>query len=571
MRFPSSRLILTALVALIFIATLLARRDYSLAGYAINDRFLSMVRDDRYNAILVDYKPQGESFGSVCVNDLSANNCLKIIVIDSRKSFPPGAEAVRDAIRLNAIALPGDVVIIDSYLLDFIFVASARVFALRFFGMQINMNGYTAEVLNWYQSLATLQREFSSHDLGGLADWEPIAAVADQYLEDNMFKKSDSLFDPAIAFAPIVEHEVSHLLLERGLANSIKRRVLAMLGLYDQLEEERRADRLGLVKSEGFLTVDVTSAMERSEAIRLKSFSKLPQGAFEGFFDLLYRDGFYSVSDYFVQLALFDFFDGFRGLSAKELFVKLRFKECSADAGKPATQFGDPSEVLQAEFSPVPLLTKSEFNGLVKRYDGAFPSGVSRAVHDSNLSRGLALSLQVKDHGVPRLWDYRDSASLANLASAVSARDYSLYDPSLAFSDTSVAVPDARDLKRALNYFGAEELDVCGDFECFVVFGKTGAFFNVVLRDNRLVRIDGYVNKYVGGDGERQQNLDIMATLILEAGVPKSEIRRAVETTRLSFSECAGSSEDFRVGKLLLTSTTLSDSGLVYFQIEPAN
>lgn len=73
--------------------------------------------DDRYNGFLESYQPI-QIQQKICANPTQQSDCLKVYVLDSRSEALQELPEFQRLLRLNALAIPDDTILLDSFLLD---------------------------------------------------------------------------------------------------------------------------------------------------------------------------------------------------------------------------------------------------------------------------------------------------------------------------------------------------------------------------------------------------------------------------------------------------------------------
>ncbi len=389
-------------------------------------------RDDRYKIALQAYAELRRSIDErpICLEPPIRDDCINILVLDAVSDGSQGAGSstpwLRD-LRLNALALRPNLILVDARLLDFLSVALNN--ALTATTAHLLKEGFYADVMRnamaqaSYADFADIEEFFKP---GSVADGSPIWKLAEQSLETYQRMSNEkgplgslknSYF--VVVFAILLEHEIAHLdgggtphwafriksVVEQAAASMVYR-------------EELRADRIALDRvtrmMEMFRIWSRSNPSELDEYFEDPFFGNLPLIAYAGFL----RD-----------LALYDGLQGFRGLAARDLALSFLHRNCEEEPGLELLGFNAQDRILAAGRKSLPILTEEEFSILRSRLANADLSQTHRHnfVRAEEVLARIKLLPQFIDVENPRQSDYIN-ALLQN-------------KPSLAFIDKSPFIP----------------------------------------------------------------------------------------------------------------------------------
>lgn len=522
--------------------------------------------DDRYNGFLEAYQPI-QVTQNICANPIDQSGCLKVYILDSRSDDLRNLPELARLVRLNALAIPDDTILIDSFLLDLLFAHAFRNRTLKFVGA---MQGYWPEsigAINWQQQFAMYDYEFGEnpHVIDGWLNAKELAA--DLMGDFENFDQNEVWFT-ATVLGPLIEHEIYHLKLDAAYLTSFGRRIQLLLGTYDQIQEEREADLTGYQSSEADVVRRLLDATPDSTRVRWREeYAPLYETYSED--DVLSSLAIENITylpDLFLTLALYDMFEGFRGLRTHEIFTKNFYHPCTNERAQGFTHYGSPDEIFLSEFSALPALTVTEFDALARNFAGSRPTGATQATHDHNLVRGISLNRLILDGDKVDYFDYRAFGPLENLMQALVSADPDDIDVSYYRDSEPIILTNPDAITSALSTISEGEPEACFGENCQVYRLADGGFFEVILDGEKLYRLQGYVN--LRGVDQESYLVRMLALdhLLSAFGLDEEGRLHASASIRQSTFECRYGSGYFEGTDFDILSTSVSDQGVVFIR-----
>jgi hypothetical protein len=443
-------------VAAFFIAAAIAfsinnRRRFNRQIY--NEITSAGLRDDRYHDALRTYFEDANASNArkVCIDPPFRNDCVNVVLVKPASAVSNQGRDLTPLLkdlRLNALALRPNLVLVDATLLDFLTVQVFNDFVATV--ERASIDGRTG--VTQADSFKTALIQASYRQFGNITEFfhpgtfdgaEPIWKDADQSFR-NLDELADSRSDSgepskddirdmsryyiSAVYSLLFEHEFAHLTAKRGtfFAFSVQS-ALGQAAAPLIYEEEKRADEV---------------ALSRVKSIVQKMESRPSNKNGRPYLDnpLLRNMPFLAYSDFLTDLALYEGLEGFRGLPAKDLALSFVHVPCRRDLdirsdlywSTSAMQdyFNAVERVRFGERKRLPLLTADEFSGLRTKLVHAELA----QTHQHNLVRAdqirTALSgTNIENLAIPHQSDYVQSL-LSN-------------HPNLAFPDKSIFVPIA--------------------------------------------------------------------------------------------------------------------------------
>lgn len=442
----------------------------------------SGLRDDRYRAKLQAYADLRKSIDPrpLCLEPPFRDDCINVLVVDSVSEDAPkgrGFEPWLRDLRLNALALPPNLILVDGRLLDFLTVAMGDA-------LTANTARMLADGAN-PQSLRTALAHASFAEFANLAEFfvpgsssftdaRPIWERAKNELEsENGGGAVSEIVRPymSIILAILLEHEIAHLEASRGpyWALSI-RTVLARSAAPLIYREEVRAD--GVALDRAYRLAD--SFRTRNTPAELRPFvqdlviSRLPFLVYAGFLQ---------------DLSLYDGLEGFRGLPARDWVLSFFHKNCDDEPELVLLPFNAQARVAFAGRKSLPLLTKDEFSALRSRLAHADLA----QTHRHNLIRAEEI--------LARSMLEREFIEVQNPKQSDYIRALLENQPLKAFTDKSEFVPIPGTnidqlLEGAQKLINVERAVTCPLEQCYVgTFSNNDGFFEVIGTARQVVRI----------------------------------------------------------------------------------
>ncbi len=538
-------------------------------------------RDDRYINVLRAYADLRGPIDKrrICLETPFRDDCINILVLDSDNEgalkSAPARPWLRE-LRLNALTLRPNLILVDARLLDFL--TEAMHTTLTAAAAHLIADGQEAEAMKTalaqasYAEFANLQEYY--HPRSFPNDWRtmPIWKMADSSLKSfNKYAGSTSLQANrmhayrVIVFAILLEHEIAHLDAGDSFrwAFSVKSTVERAASSI-AYEEELRADRIALDRA-----MQMVESLRRSTETAPTQIDRIFQDEFFGNLPFLAYAGF--VED----MALYDGLEGFRGLPARDLAVSLFHKNCE-DPDDPMLSvlgFNAQDRVLFAARKPLPILTQEEFSLLRSKLAGAELA----QTHRHNLIRVEEILARIKlmpkfvDAENPRQGDYINAL---------------LEDqPSLAFADKSRFVPipgtDMNHIvEKAANWATLEPAVMCPLERCYVGrFPNGDGYFEIIGTARLLAEMRFVYNVHPLWDvpqGEKDAERRAMDSymlstrqmvaffrLLAKKGEDPLRVGLMAGYLRLPMMRCGLGSQQVEEGRILYRSHSLSKPGWI--------
>ncbi|MCA0031782.1 hypothetical protein [Mesorhizobium sp. B263B2A] len=352
------------------------------------------------------------------------------------------------------------------------------------------------------------------------------------------------------AFSQLLFHELAHL-------KTIEVPVAETSGLFDSLLDflDRRLAQSTFdeeVRADTVAAIDVGNTylyIKKNNSLNAK----------------LFAEGMESYLFLMKDIVFNHLLVGERGLNAEDFVIKMLHASCRNNSAFADLDYTNPDRVAVGAETHLPVLTRSEYEGLAKRLRGAnvyltHPHNFERAVR---LLQVMTDKFEFRGH-----FNVREGTDLLN----------TLNDPSISFRREPATQADlpwnSNDILRALSgFYGMEEGKLCPGTECWVGFPidkELKGFVEVIEDYGRLKSIRFALP--VGakfGSVEYYRQIALSVTVFANIFQLSTEEITAIGNARIDYLQCGIGSYILNGDGFTVFADSTIEGGYIFYDIVP--